>query len=310
MSATKVSLNLPFYSRFTQDDWPKLIALKSRVAEDLTAWLAPVCTCLQPRAFDLIPELICFGAPWNRAEELMTGARFSAWVSWLDYLLDAVEGRTPEYLRELHDAVEAGLNCRRAPKKELEPLAHSLSELCEHMSRSPAANFLPTFKEVLIREVEACRRLFEMRAAVVRGGQAPTVDEFLAESSWSIFFISCSLALLIGLGTPIPDRYRPRVMDALMAASRAVRLANDLQTRSKDVAEGTLNILDCGLSAEQVRARIQREMDDFDGLMVNLRREVTSSRTMEALQNKAHLARDCFEVVDMLAGPVLPGRSI
>jgi hypothetical protein len=247
----------------------------------------------------MVSQVTASAAPWRDAPYLGGSARYALWAKWLNSLLDEDGERTPESFREVQVAVEVGLCSGPRPIGRLTHVASHLDGLCELFEKSRAADVvLPAFKERLAHEVEARGRLFEAGRRFRLSGVLPPVEDALVDGAKATFTSSRSMAFFMMLGEAIKLRTFGEVCVALEAAGVAIRLANDLMNRSKDEAEGLINIASYGWSSERATHEIAACVKEFEARIERLVALGGPVRSLRALRRLEHLRLKCLEIDD------------
>jgi hypothetical protein len=125
-------------------------------------------------------------------------------------------------------------------------------------------------------------------------GTLPAVVEYLAVADRHVNYASFAYLLLIITEAAPTVAVLPRIDRAVMAASRAIRIANDLASVDRDRAAGRLNILllqdPAGVAASQ------RRIGRYARLHDHLLREVAEAGV---LHRSLHIALAVYRVTDL-----------
>nr|WP_255216043.1 terpene synthase family protein [Pseudenhygromyxa sp. WMMC2535] len=199
------------------------------------------------------------------AAELARLTQFVLWIFALDDAMDEAERPLSE-LGEIAVNIERVLLLREVrPAAGESPLCRSLVELRESLPET----LDPTLVSEWVRTtnymvrgmlVEAYWRKLQAVATAKRG--LPSFEDYMSAAWYSVGvppMVKLALALL-GAESPLEHGVLER---AVLHASRAVRLANDLQTYEKELAEGCANavtILAQRVGVDAARARIAEEI--------------------------------------------------
>ena len=93
-----------------------------------------------------------------------------------------------------------------------------------------------------------------------------------------------------------PGEAVPRIDKALVAASRAIRIANDLASVDRDRAEGRLNLLLLPPAGTADIAALERQVDRYVRLHDHLLRDVADAGV---LRRSLHVAVAVYRVTDL-----------
>jgi hypothetical protein len=268
-----------------------VLSLATSLSARGRAWAAPVSGCLRPKSFDSIAVTAAAIAPWMPEDDLLILVRYGIWNDLLDYLHDETATLPPVGIRRVGASVEAMLHRRRAPAPG-DFFEVALSEVLSALSaREPGGDLVPAFEAALLQALQAAERKSLLdRTIRDEGGPMPSVEAYLYDGCERTNYRSSALALLILIG----ERPMLDVLDqldpALQAASIAVRLADDLRTYPRDRAEGNLNVLLLGWSAERVKREIEQQYEAHRRRLEQLAAAACLPRSMEALERSIRLA--------------------
>jgi hypothetical protein len=211
-------------------------------------------------------------APWLSGDRLALLHRYCRWTVALDAYLDGAG-----------DPVARGLWVE---------LAGIRAELAGY----DRVGLLAGFGDALGDAVASAHALRSLSARVARGQEpAPSAEEYLDLASRDVNYRSVAVALLLLCGF---DGRLDAVEPALAWACRAVRLANDLVTVTKDAHEGRLNVL--GLRWRSGRPvvgfDVQREIDRCVSIHLRLAGRLPDVVSARALANSLHMAVGLFRM--------------
>jgi hypothetical protein len=217
-------------------------ARAATTASDLLAWAAAAGADVDRGLADRLATVVAAIAPDLPASALAVLARYSLWTFLLDDELDDVSAE-PAVLAALAERVDRRVNGDKSVAGgALDAMLADLVEALQATSADPAV--LTRFAGSLCDAVHAGIE-HTVRAQQIRHDRAPMpgVVEYLAVASRHINYRSFAYALML-LAIPGPaGRSLTLIDEALGAASRAVRLANDLRSVDADRAAGRLNVL-------------------------------------------------------------------
>lgn len=289
---TEYPLGRGLHSRFLESldasTRDRVFGLASSAAQALQSWAERYPVIRQIRILPLCMS-VSAAAPFSSVEDIISTARVSLWVFTLDDLFD--EGGLPEadLLCRADSYREVAFGRARGPFED--DLAEALCEVREDLGRYPLFGSLgDAWAWALCGTIEGMIRELDWRLYYgVHGADAlPSYDEYIANGLYSIGgppHIWAALIAADDLSTPDHlEHLRP--MERI--ASTCVRLANDLQSHSKELAEGNVNSLvllsrvfrQKGLSEEEAHSRaISRVRADISQGLSALGELRTGART-------------------------------
>jgi hypothetical protein len=285
----------------------------SWLSADVRAWASSVHRHLGSDLYDNLGLTAAAAAPMVRRHHLAVVVRFAAWIYLLDDRLDDAAVGVAE-VRRVGQSVRAVLASQEARSDDhLEAgLANIVADLGA-LDRDPAV--MARFTEAVRDGVDAAVAHAELSRRVVQGAvDPPSAEDYLDVAARHINYRSLAFALFLVVGQ-CPSRTGLEEVDkALLRASRAVRLANDLRTAPKDRSEGSLNLLDLrfrdGRAAqpEDVVAQIRRDIGAHNKALraVACRELVTTCRVLTA---SLRLAIGAYRLADLKQGDAWPGQE-
>jgi hypothetical protein len=297
-------LRSQFLAALDPADQACIFDLTEHVSRTLHQWVARYPLIRDVRVAPLALSVVAGGFPFATVEALISTARLSLWVFTVDDLFD--EGHVPQ--GELIERAERyrALIHREIPCPPNDSLAAALCDIRDDLARYPLFNSLGTeWASALCATIDGM--LAEYRWSLV-GARLPTYAEYVINGRYSIGGPPHMWAATI----TADDASTPAHLDHLRAmeqlASTSIRLANDLQSFEKEVAEGQINSLIIlsrllhaqGLSAQdafrQAAARVQADMLAGLGRLAALRTSaVTATGHPEAaMDNIARFVCDFY----------------
>jgi hypothetical protein len=217
-------------------------ATPDAIGTDLRRWAtvhaAPAGRGLIRQLADVVTGI----APDLPVPRLALLARYSLWTFLLDDELDDVT-RDPVALTGLAARLTTLVRTPAAAGAPPGTLDAMIAELIGEFRLFGAPALLARFTDALCTAIDAGVE-HTLRAQQIRQGRAgvPTVEEYLTVAGRHINYDSFAYALLILARASPATAAAPRIGMALSAASRAIRIANDLASLDRDRAEGRLNI--------------------------------------------------------------------
>jgi hypothetical protein len=233
-----------------------------------------------PALFSTVAMANAFSAPWLPSDRLRMANRSALWVFGLDWLVDYLATSQAE-VEEIEQRCVAVADGTRAAHDE--PLARFLADLRDSVFASTSVACLRgLWRDQLRRTVRAMAREWvwkSTRQAGVRAA-APSFDEYLANAdNLGFCFVFVSHAIFSAepaVTSALCNGRRPDGADDLLAAAaevqRLLRLLNDLCTYDRDVKWNDLNALMLGVTAAQVRQRLDELTASCRALLRPLRR--------------------------------------
>ncbi|MFJ5804504.1 terpene synthase family protein [Streptomyces decoyicus] len=267
-------------------------------------WARPVQQELSDKVYDTLAATVCVIAPELDVADHALLVEYSLWLYLLDGRLDDFEhyGTRPE---DVGRRVLAVLRGGRAEARPGDFFETSLAALVEELrTRDGCCGLLERFVLRLVDGVRAGVRQAVLSRRIAEGVEPlPTMEDFLELAYRHVNYRSVALALLITVGEHPDSAAQERLDAALVPASRAVRLANDLRTCAKDAEEGTLNVVQLvardgtRMTPHAVRDRIQAYRDEQALLLDELHPSAPASAA--ALENNLRVAIDLYTVDDL-----------
>lgn len=215
----------------------------ARVAQRLHRWAARYPLIRRVRVWPLALS-VSAAAPFASVEALSSTARLSLWVFTLDDLFDEEHVPQAELMRraERYQAIARG----RLPGRPDDSLAVALAEVRDDLARYPLGGPLgPVWAEALCGTIAGMVAEYRWRQRFrAEGDEAlPTYAEYLETGLYSIGGPPHVWAALVTLGDPSTPQHLDHLRAMERLASTCIRLANDLQSYQKEIAEGKINAL-------------------------------------------------------------------
>jgi hypothetical protein len=286
----------------------------SWLAADVAAWASGVHAQLGRQLYENLAFGAAAVAPAVRCRRLAALVRYGAWVYLLDDRLDA-PGTTVAQVRQVGVRLAGVVRGQRPAADDfLEAgLADVLADLDTH---DRGHRLMPPFAGALMDGVAAgIDHAERSRQVALRQAAPPSAEEYLDVASEHIGYRSLALGIVLVMGE-YPSRWAlDRLTEALVPASRAVRLANDLRTLPKDEAEQSLNVLalrrrdGTAVTPEAVVGQIARyARTHHELLQIIARREL--GPTCRALARSIRIALGTYRVADLKHQGQWAGRPI
>ena len=242
-SSPVAGLQIGFLQRLRPAEQVRVFDLSIRASRMLHRWATRYPLIRRERVWPLALS-VAAAAPFAGVEALIATARLSLWVFTLDDLFDEERVPQAELLRRA-ERYRAIAHHRQADASD-DSLAIALGEVRDDLARYPLYPALgPLWAEALCGTIDGMLREYHWRSAYRdRGAEAlPSYAEYVANGLYSIGGPPHVWAALI----TTDDASTPRHLEHLRAMERlactGIRLANDLQSFHKELAEGKINAL-------------------------------------------------------------------
>lgn len=221
----------------------RIFDLSARAAQSLHRWAARYPLIRRVRVWPLALS-VAAAAPDSNVEALIATARLSLWVFTLDDLFD--EERVPrnELVRRAERYQAIAHNQPTAPARD--SLATALRDVRDDLARYPLFAALGhEWAAALCGTIDGMTQEYLWRQSYRQGDTAalPAYEEYLAAGRYSIGGPPHVWAALITTDDPSTPRHLERLRPMEQVASTCIRLANDLQSHAKELAEGKINAL-------------------------------------------------------------------
>ncbi len=223
----------------------RIFDLSARTSQTLHRWAARYPLIRRVRVWPLSLS-VAAGAPFTSVEALISTARLSLWVFTLDDLFD--EERVPH--AELMKRADRyrGLAHQEIACPPGDSLAAALCELRDDLATYPLFGPLGTeWANSLCGTIDGMMREYQWRLSYRKGADEratlPSYAEYVATGRYSIGGPPHIWAALITSDDPSTPRHLHHLRAMEQLASTCIRLANDLQSYQKEVAEGKINAL-------------------------------------------------------------------
>ncbi len=274
------------------------------VGADLVSWATAHGAPADRHLIRRLARVVTAIAPELSPSRATLLARYGLWTFLVDDALDDMTadpraltdlaGRLTTLVRTTTAATTAaGTAAGTGPH----PLDTMLAELLAEPPVTEAPALLARFADALCTAIDTGVQ-HTIRAQRMRQGRAgaPTVVEYLSVAGHHVNYASFAYLLLILTGAR-PAAASPRVGTALMAASRAIRIANDVASVDRDRAAGRLNIVLLRQPADAAGiAAFGRRIDRYVQLHDRLLRDVADTGV---LSRSLHVAVAVYRTADL-----------
>jgi len=237
-------LQSSFLEALDEDEKLRIFDLTTRASRELHRWAALYPLIRRMRVWPLSLS-VAAAAPFAPVAALVTMARMNLWVFTIDDLFDEEIVPFPELQRRVAHYKEILSGGRVEPKRERDRLLGALQDIRDDLSTYalfPA--FQPFWAEAVSGTMESMLREHEWRL-LYRNGDGnyalPSYDTYLNDALYSIGGPPHIWTALIAIGDASAQQHLDRLREMERTASICIRLANDLQSHQKEVAEGKVN---------------------------------------------------------------------
>lgn len=221
----------------------RIFDLSARAAQTLHRWAARYPLIRRVRVWPLALS-VAAAAPFASVDALIATARLSLWVFTLDDLFDEERVPRAELIRRA-DRYRAIAQHQPAPVTN-DSLAAALCEVRDELAKYPLYSALgKVWSEALCGTIDGMAREYEWRLRYRKEGAAalPTYEEYLATGLYSIGGPPHVWAAVITADDPSTPEHLDHLRAMEQSASTCIRLANDLRSYQKEIAEGKINAL-------------------------------------------------------------------
>lgn len=217
--------------------------LAVRMARDMHAWAATYPLIRRVRVWPLALS-VAAAAPFSDAEALTSTARLSLWVFTLDDLFDEEGVPQPELMRRA-ERYRHIAQFRDVPTRS-DSLAAALRDVRDDLARYPLfAELGAGWARALGGTIDGMIEEYAWRLEYLRAGALalPSYERYIETGLSSIGGPPHIWASWITVGDPSTPLHLDLLRGMEREASICIRLANDLQSQAKEVAEGNVNAL-------------------------------------------------------------------
>jgi hypothetical protein len=224
-------------------DQQHIFDLSTRIAQSLQRWAARYPLIRQVRIRPLALS-VAAAAPTSSVEALISTARLSLWVFTLDDLFDEGGVSAPELL---HCAAQYCAIARDEPTMpSQDSLATALGDVRADLSTYPLFDALGhEWANALCATIDGMQReyVWGLDYQGGHGATLPTYAEYREVGRYSIGGPPHVWAALITTDDLSIPQHLDHLHEMERVASTCIRLANDLRSHAKEVAEGKINSL-------------------------------------------------------------------
>ncbi|MEV0133092.1 terpene synthase family protein [Dactylosporangium sp. NPDC050688] len=266
------------------------------IGEDLAQWAKDHGAGVDRRLAQRLADVVTRIAPDLPAAGRRLLARYSLWTFLLDDELDDVTAG-PDALAELAGRLITLVRTATAASTPTRTIEAMLAEIVIELRSVGPPALLARFDDALCTAISTGVQ-HTVRAQQLRQGRAgaPTAVEYLTVAGHHINYCSFAYALLILTRATPTAAAAQRIDKALVAASRAIRIANDLASADRDRAEGRLNIVLLPPADTVDIAALERQVDRYVRLHDRLLRDTADAGV---LRRSLHTAVAVYRVTDL-----------
>ena len=224
-------------------DQLRIFDLSARAAQTLYRWAARYPLIRRVRVWPLALS-VAAGAPYSSVDALISTARLNLWVFTLDDLFDEERVPRAELMRRAERYRAIAHNLPTATARD--SLAVALMEVRDDLARYPLFEALGReWAEALCGTIDGMTQEYEWRLRY-RNDTAetlPSYEQYLIPGRYSVGGPPHVWAALITTNDPSTPQHLDHLRPMEQIASTCIRLANDLQSYSKELKEGKINAL-------------------------------------------------------------------
>ncbi len=221
----------------------RIFDLSARMAQILHRWAARYPLIRRVRVWPVALS-VAAAAPFNSLDALISTARLNLWVFTLDDLFDEERVPSSELMRRAKRYRDIVLDQPTAQARD--SLASALIEIRSDLMSYPLFTSLGhEWAQALCGTIDGMMQEYEWRLSYRRqsADALPTYEEYLAAGRYSVGGPPHVWASLITTNDPSTPLYLDHLRPMERIASTCIRLANDLQSYTKELSEGKINAL-------------------------------------------------------------------
>lgn len=238
-----VGLRSRFLDSLDIEEQLSIFDLSVRTAHSLHRWVAQYPLIRRTRVWPLAIS-VAAAAPFSSVKALISTARLSLWVFTLDDLFDEERVPRADLLRRAERYRAIAHSCSVAGSRD--SMAAALRDVRDDLSSYPLFDTLGNeWATALCSTIDGMVAEYDWRLRYRQDPDAglPTYQEYLDPARYSIGGPPHVWAAVITAGDSSAPRHLQHLREMECIASTCIRLANDLQSYSKELAEGKINSL-------------------------------------------------------------------
>lgn len=273
------ALQSTFLSELDSDEKVRVFDLTTRISRELNHWAARYPLIRRVRVWPVCLSVVA-SARFVPINALHTMGRVGLWLFTIDDLFDEEIVPVVELQRRVVRYKEIVSGAPLKPRGERDTLAYALHDIQEELKQYPLYDKLrEKWAEAVSRTLDAMMRENEWRAAYKEQGQVaklPDYDTYLGYSLYSAGVPLHVSAALIAINDHSVLNHLSFLGDMEQSAALCVRLANDLQTYTKELGEGKMNTI--VLAQREVQAQEDPPQDILGAAYSNVRLHLQRER--------------------------------
>lgn len=261
-SSKKSALQSKFLNSLTDGERERIFALTRELSGALEEWVKRYPQLMRAVRVPQLSLTLAATASFLSVRELLPAARLSMWLFAVDDLCD--EGSAEERAQgaaERWSRLERGVALLDEPAGtgDGDPLLQSMRDIRDELGGFPLFAPLRASTVGFLREV--LRAMQREDAWATRYRQSPqdplpSSRDYLETGLHSVAVLPVYLSMLATMGDDSIPSHLPRLLEMGHEAALCIRLANDLRSYERELAEGKLNSL----------VILQRELSTQQGL--------------------------------------------
>lgn len=248
-------LKSTFLAALDNDQKLRIFDLTTRASRELHRWAARYPLIRRVRVWPLSLS-VAAAAPFVSAAALVSMARMNLWVFTIDDLFDEEIVPFVELRRRVtryHDILAGG---RADPRRDRDTLVVALQDIRDDLRTYPLFTTIHDYWATAVSgTLDAMMREHEWRTLYRSDdglSQLPTYDEYKSYGLYSIGGPPHIWTAMIAIGDHSIKDHLSQIQELERTASLCIRLANDMQSYSREITEGKINsIVICCQEAKQ-----------------------------------------------------------
>ena len=256
------SLKSPSFDALDDRARAAVLSLAASATEALGAW-ASRHPCIRAVRAKSVALTFAASAPFCGSEAVVSTARVSLWIFAIDDLFDEEEASF-EALVSRAETYRRMIRGDESTVPADDPVGSCLAEIIADLSSYPLFRALRgAWAHALIGTIDAmireCQWRREYRAS--KRTRLPSYDDYIANGLYSVGGPPHFMTWIVTIGDASSVEKLPFLQRLAEIASTCIRLANDLQTYEREIAEGNVNsilIFQGGATLAQAHAPITR----------------------------------------------------
>lgn len=264
----------------------RIFDLSARTAQTLHRWAARYPLIRRVRVWPVALS-VAAAAPYSSVEALISTARLNLWVFTLDDLFDEERVPPAELMRRAERYRALVLDEPTAGARD--SLAAALVEIRNDLGGYPLFQALgQEWANALCGTIDGMTQEYEWRRSYRRDsiGSLPSYTEYLTAGRYSVGGPPHVWASLITTNDPTTPQHLDLLRPMEQLASTCIRLANDLQSYTKELNEGKINAL--VILSQSMRLQGYSMQEAYQQAEARVRADIDNGLVhLEALQMQA-----------------------